>query len=238
MQQRRAATHSRQPLLICVLVGVGLLFSPSLSAEEGRDSVRSSQRIQGSPLTMSHLGEKTGDLMFAPGQQLGESTGSTTHGGGHSGEGGLGEPQDRDTVSTGVYTEPGTALFVELLGKPYPSVNVDLRIHKSSRLSLGIMSYFEKGDEDEGEDDVHSFVPTLMYYLLDGRNSKFERGLGLGLVPIWHEDVEGFPLAFYAVIGYRYQRKNGLLFRIGANPCLYPGSVFLPWISIGLGYSL
>jgi len=82
-------------------------------------------------------------------------------------------------------------------------------------------------------------MPNIVYYYLGvEKNNRFEIGGGFGVRPVWHKDVEKcFPLAFHGVIGYRYQKKDGLLFRIGFTPSIYPG-VFLPFIGISLGYSL
>lgn len=146
-----------------------------------------------------------------------------------------GEITDHQDV---VYKEPGTAFFVELIGKPLSSINIDFRINKSSRFSLGIVSYSESKNEDGKDKYVNSFMPNIMYYYLGGKkNKRFEIGGGFSVRPIWHKEINGdFPLAFHGVIGYRYQKKNGLLFRIGFTPSIYP-EVFLPFIGISFGYS-
>lgn len=213
-------------------------FSLSQGVEGSRTAVPLRVPDNASTLRISVLDEATGELTFAHSRQSGESTRSVTYEVDHPEEVEGRKPQDQQTVSTEVYGEPGTAFFFELLGKPYPSINMDFPINESSRFNLGVMYYFEKGDEEEGEDDVNSFMPTIMYCIFEGRNNRFEKGIGFGVVPVWREDVEGFPLGFFGVIGYRYQRKNRPLFRIGFTPCLYPGAVFLPWLGISLGYSL
>jgi len=143
--------------------------------------------------------------------------------------------QDHQTVNEEAYREPGIAFFLELFGKPFSSINIDFRINKSSRFSLGMMWYFEEKDEDE----VNSFMPNIMYYFLKGeKNNRFEIGGGFGVPPVWREDVESSPIAFLGVIGYRYQKKDGFLFRIGFTPSWYPGTAFIPIPGISFGYSL
>jgi len=154
-----------------------------------------------------------------------------------------------------VYQEPGTAFFYELFGKPFGSINMDLRINKSSRFSLGIIFYslyagsksFSRfsgwSEYEEGKDnDVQSYMPNIMYYYLGGeKNKRFEIGGGFSVRPVWHKDINGdFPIAFHGVIGYRYQKRKGLLFRVGFTPSYFPDAGFAPWpwIGISFGYSL
>ena len=139
-----------------------------------------------------------------------------------------------------VYQVPGAAIFLELIGRI--SINIDYPINKWSRLGLGILYIFERKGEKEGEKEVDYFVPNVMYYLLSGeKHSKFEIGAGLGYRPVWRKDVDGdIPLAFHGVIGYRYQKKRGPLFRISFAPTYFPGVGFAKYGSIGIsfGYSL
>jgi len=73
-------------------------------------------------------------------------------------------------------------------------MNMDLRINKSSRFSLGIVfyslfagtesySHFSGGSKDEyGEDkDVSYYMPNIMYYYL-GREKIVDLRLGVALV--------------------------------------------------------
>jgi hypothetical protein len=120
------------------------------------------------------------------------------------------------------YQEPGTAFYLELGGKFFGSVNVDFPIKKSNRLSFGL---------------VVLRVPNFMYYYLPGeKNSRFE--LGCGCTYNWLEDE--IPVWIHGVLGHRYQKKKGFLFRAGFTPILFLGkdSGFVPWIGISFGYSL
>ena len=122
---------------------------------------------------------------------------------------------------------PGTAFYLELCGKLFFSVNVDFQINKSNRFSFGIQP-------------VYGIIPNLMYYYLYGaKYSKFELGGGISYIPIKSEDLEGdWPVLIHGVLGYRYQKKNGLLFRIGFTPVVVVSEVFLPMVGISFGYSL
>ncbi|MFC1482148.1 hypothetical protein ACFL6E_07900 [Candidatus Neomarinimicrobiota bacterium] len=127
-----------------------------------------------------------------------------------------------------VHHECNTALFVELGGKWLASVNIDFAINKTNRYSIGISPV---------EPDI---VPTIMYYNLRGENSRFEIGCGLGYVIILDTEIEREKfkgVTLHGVLGYRYQKKNGLLFRAGFTPILY-SDVFLPWAGVSLGYCM
>lgn len=124
--------------------------------------------------------------------------------------------------------ESGTAFFFEMGGKWFYSANIDFSINKSNRYSLGVSPVY--GD----------IVPTVMYYHLGGKKSRFEIGCGIGYVIILTEDVEHEDfkgITFHGVIGYRYQKKNGLLFRAGFTPLIF-SDVFLPLVGISFGYSM
>ena len=122
---------------------------------------------------------------------------------------------------------PGTAFFLEMGGKWFYSANVDLPVNKSHRYSMRISPVY--GD----------VVPTIMYYNLRGPKSRFEIGGGIGYVIILtdekHEDFKGVTL--HGVVGYRFQKKNGLLFRIGFTPLVFSDKIY-PFVGLSLGYSL
>ena len=127
-----------------------------------------------------------------------------------------------------VSSEPGTAFFLEMGGKLFGSLNVDFGINVSNRLGLGVSPI---------EPDI---VPSVMYYHLSGNNNRFEVGGGLGFVIILDKEIERKEfkgVVAFGVIGYRYQKKNGFLFRVGFTPLIY-SDVILPLVGISLGYSL
>ena len=147
--------------------------------------------------------------------------------------------EEKQTHQDTTYQEPGTAFFVELMGKPYPSINVDFRMNKSSRFSLGINGYYYYEEESEEQDKivVLDVMPNIVYYYLRGKtNKKFEIGAGLGVMPVWNEDYDFSPIAFHSVIGYRYQKKDGLLFRIGLTFNKFQ-DIGLFFLGISFGYS-
>lgn len=125
-----------------------------------------------------------------------------------------------------VNNEPGVAIYYEMGGKFFHSANLDFPINKSNRWGVGVSPTY--GD----------IVPTIMYYHLGGEKSGFELGGGLGYVIILtdddHDDFKG--ITFHGVIGYRYQKKNGLLFRAGFTPFIF-SDVFAPFIGLSFGYS-
>jgi len=59
-----------------------------------------------------------------------------------------------------------------------------------------------------------------------------------------NENSEIGLVCVHGVFGYRYQQKNGLLFRIGFTPLMFipfksSGSFMTsPWVGISFGYSL
>ncbi|MFC1481927.1 hypothetical protein ACFL6E_06760 [Candidatus Neomarinimicrobiota bacterium] len=124
--------------------------------------------------------------------------------------------------------ECGTALFLELGGKWFASANIDFAINKSNRFSIGISPV---------EPDI---VPTIMYYNLRGENSRVEIGGGLGYVIILDTEIEREKfkgVTLHGVLGYRFIKKNGFLFRVGFTPILY-SDVFLPWVGMSFGYCM
>ncbi|MEN8193883.1 MAG: hypothetical protein ABFS12_13760 [Bacteroidota bacterium] len=190
-------------------------------------------------LEISYLDNKTGELSL---KKIEQSEASIKNRGLYIDRfvEGQQEESTQDSIKL-VYKEPGTAFFVELIGKPFSGINVDFRINKSSRFSLGIAYYYsyKKEDEEQEEIEVSSFIPNIVYYYLRGeKNKRFEIGAGLGVTPVWHKDYNfDSPIFFHSVIGYRYQKKDGLLFRIGLTFNKYD-DLNLFFLGISLGYSL
>jgi len=138
------------------------------------------------------------------------------------------ETQQLQEVEKYVYSNPGTSVYFELGGKGLFAINVDYRINEHNALSVGI------SPPAEG-----AVLPSTMYYRLSGAKHRFETGIGLtGILG----QSEGFIGLFISgVIGYRYQKKNGLIFRIGYTPLIgITRSIvaFIPlFFGISLGYS-
>ena len=128
-----------------------------------------------------------------------------------------------------VYQAPGIAFFLELGGKLWYSLNVDYRRNKSEAMSLGIQ-WIGNG-----------FFPYLMYYRFRGESYRSEIGGGFSGVVT---DDGLMAVAIHRVLGYRYQKKNGLIYRIGFTPFIgIPLTsegrfMIVPWAGISVGYSL
>ncbi len=115
----------------------------------------------------------------------------------------------------------------------------DFRINKSSRFSLGINGYYYYEEESEEHEKivVLDVMPNIVYYYLRGKkNKRFEIGAGLGVMPVWNKDYDFSPIAFHSVIGYRYQKKDGLLFRIGLTFNRF-ADLGLFFLGLSFGYS-
>jgi len=125
--------------------------------------------------------------------------------------------------------EPTTSMYLELLGKGFYSINLDFRKSEKKAFSIGVQ--FAEGD----------FIPSLMYYQFSGARYRFEKGAGLSGIISADDGLEG--MMIHGVIGYRYQKKNGLLFRGGFTPFIgIPFTndgkfVIVPFPGVSLGYS-
>ena len=124
--------------------------------------------------------------------------------------------------------EPSTSVYLELLGKGFYSVNVDFRKTEKKAFSIGFQA---------AEDGL---MPSLMYYHFDGARYRFEMGGGLSGVFTRKDGLAGMGL--HGVVGYRYQKKRGLIFRAGFTPLIgipFTNSgrfMIVPLVGISLGY--
>jgi hypothetical protein len=137
--------------------------------------------------------------------------------------------QSQDTVLNSHF-EPTTSVFLELLGKSFYSFNVDFRKKETSSVSIGLTV----GDG--------VIWPSVMYYRFAGVRKRFELGGGVSAVfPYDFNYLAG--VSIHGVIGYRYQKKKGLLFRAGFTPQYAIGltdtgrKMFVPLPGISFGYS-
>jgi hypothetical protein len=74
---------------------------------------------------------------------------------------------DKSQDSTSVIAQkPATSLYIEIFGKVYLSINVDLRITKASAISFGVLPWKD------------NFAPNLMYYHFFGNRHRIELGGG------------------------------------------------------------
>ncbi len=122
---------------------------------------------------------------------------------------------------------PAVSAFLELGGRIYYTVNVDYRWNERYSASFGICVV----------DGVFANVLFSRYF---GRKHRIETGLGCE----WLIFKDGIPGMFaQGLIGYRYQKKKGLIFRAGVYgllgiPYRPDGRVlFAPLPGVSLGYS-
>ena len=123
---------------------------------------------------------------------------------------------------------PATSVYVELGGKGWLSLNVDFRRKETYAISIAA-AILEEG-----------VGPNVMYYYFGGKRHRLELGGGAsGII----EDGDFNSMMVHGVIGYRNQKKKGLIFRAGFTPMFeIPFTddgkfVFIPWAGISLGYS-
>lgn len=139
----------------------------------------------------------------------------------------LAKKKEKQEVEKYVYSNPGTSIYFELAGKGLFAINVDYRINKFNALSVGI-------SPAEG-----AVLPSIMYYKFSGMKHRFETGIGITGILGQPEGLIG--IFVNGAIGYRYQKKNGLIFRIGYTPLIgISGSrvAFIPlFFGVSLGYS-
>ena len=141
---------------------------------------------------------------------------------------------------------PRMALYVELVGKGFLSVNVDFRIKDKHRFSIGATSldYEVVSKNYADEIEPHNWIsPGVMYYFLPGEGAhRFELGAGFSCSPFLNRQYDSdfhsdSPISLHGVIGYRYQSKKKFFFRTGFTPFYRPKVWFLPLGGVSLGYS-
>ena len=117
-----------------------------------------------------------------------------------------------------------------------PSLNVDFRKRENQAISIGVSYWW---DTEEHAQSI--FIPSVMGYYLCGKRHRLELGGGLG--PFIGTYLGLGSMMLFGNVGYRYQKKKGLIFRIGFTPFMsIPIAedvrfVVLPWAGISFGYS-
>ena len=140
------------------------------------------------------------------------------------------------------YPTPGISVFGELAGKGYGSGNIEFPVNRNHRISFGftVLDYDFSENVKNHDDEKEYLTPGFMYYYLVGKKkSFFEIGAGISVYPRFNSEdyIDDGPVSLHGVIGYRYQKKNGLLFRAGFTPFKRINDMFLPLIGVSLGYS-
>jgi hypothetical protein len=151
----------------------------------------------------------------------------------------LGEHARKDTLKS-FTTEsdwpPTTSLYIELGGKFMPSLNVDFRKRENFALSIGTSYWW---DAEEHKQSL--FLPSVMGYYFSGKRHRLELGGGFGPFIGTYSGLSSMML--FGNVGYRYQKKKGLIFRIGFIPLISipiaedARFMALPWAGISFGYS-
>ena len=153
------------------------------------------------------------------------------------------EPEQSEVNQEIVSTEmdnnnPGHALYIEMGGKPFFSLNMDFRINAKNR--IGIAANFAPYTEGDAKATVYG--PNVMYFYLAGETNRMEIGAGISVLPFYASDGDveepGTQFYLHGSFSYRYQIENGVLFRIGFTPLLeLKKTIFLPMFGVSLGYS-
>ena len=151
-------------------------------------------------------------------------------------------------------------LSVELLGaQNIVGVNYDSRFDGNSglgyRVGIGYGYGNNSGLFDQKINGVG--VPLELNYLLGKKNSKLELGFGASLgvyqvketyvnspkIDFYTSSKTQFGYFFFGDIGYRYQRPNGFMFRVGVSPSFNFGdkyglnkAAFFPYIGFGWSF--
>lgn len=132
--------------------------------------------------------------------------------------------------------QASTSIYFELGGKFIYSLNVDFRKKENFAFCIGACFWL---DEEEHVQSI--FIPSFMGFYLCGKRHRIELGGGCG--PFIGTYIGMSNLMLFGNIGYRYQQKEGLIFRAGFTPWmaipLTKNARFWssPWAGISFGYS-
>jgi hypothetical protein len=134
------------------------------------------------------------------------------------------------------------AIYVELLGSAGYLYNVSYdRIiynHNNHHISVGMGAQYYEGLISDNDDNRQTITTQVNY--LRGSNRHFlELGIGYYL-----DFLDSDYNSIITRIGYRYQKKSGVFFKIGVTP-LIPNHLYffgkrlwvVPWGGIALGYA-
>jgi hypothetical protein len=134
-------------------------------------------------------------------------------------------------AADGQETSARGAAFVELAGNSLLGATGNAELY----LGHGIGARVGVGRDFYSQTGV---FPLQAVMLLGSGHSKLEVAAG---VTVAHEgsddwDWDGTKAFFTGFFGYRHQRPQGFLFRVGVIPLLWTNAK-VPWIAIGLGTS-
>ena len=149
------------------------------------------------------------------------------------------------------------AVYAEFLGASVMvGMNYDSRFYENSRwgyrigVAHTITNFEEFGVCDGYNYSIYGFnFPLEVNYLVGRRETKNKLDLGVGLNLGCYEKNDKYLLGYFTFlnIGYRFQPKNGIIFRVGLSPKLafggsssvlryvWPTSIF-PYLSFGYAF--
>jgi len=126
--------------------------------------------------------------------------------------------------------------YLELGGKFFPSINLDIRRSEKSALNFGLGLW-----KDNEEHEQWLFIPSATWVYLFGKKRQFEAGGGMGPFISTYNGVAS--ILIFSSIGYRYQKIKNAFFRASFSPFvgIPVGNKsrfwIIPWAGIGLGYT-
>jgi hypothetical protein len=124
------------------------------------------------------------------------------------------------------------AVFGEIGGAGVLSVNGDYRIYKDALAPLSVHVRLGAGIYPDTDPE---FTLPVTLSVVTGRLYKFE--MGWGITPAFPQEGKA-ELVYSALLGFRYQRKNGLFGRIAFTPLAAKGLreyEINPFVGLALG---
>jgi hypothetical protein len=127
-------------------------------------------------------------------------------------------------------------LYLELGGKFFPSVNLDVRTRENLAFTFGTGIW-----HDNEEHEQWLLIPSVNASFLFGRKKQFEIGAGTG--PFISTYLGLASVLIFGNIGYRYQRAEHFFFRASLSPFVgFPVAeksrfMLTPWAGFGFGYT-
>ncbi len=135
---------------------------------------------------------------------------------------------------------------VEFLGASTGvGLRYDQRFSGNNGLGFSAAIAYAHGDDaaySKGSGMDNILIPVEVNYLTGEGNSHFEAGLGMMNGRYHMPNVTSYGYYFYLNLGWRYQKPEGFMFRVGVSPSFGSGShyvekkAFFPYIGIGWSF--
>ena len=143
------------------------------------------------------------------------------------------------------FAQTTKTVSVELCGASTGiGLKYDQRFSGNTGFGLSVAVAYSKGFDtaiEAGSEWNNLLFPAEINYLTGENNSHFEVGLGMMNGRYHLPGFSWYGYYFYVNLGWRYQKPNGFMFRVGLSPSFGSGnhyvdkSAFYPYI--GLGWS-